>query len=389
MEALAALAGDYTVRTVAAGALLLGIASGTLGSFAVLRKQSLLGDVLSHAALPGIALGFLIAGGRSFAGILGGALVTGIAAALVMLLLARRSRLKTDAALGIALSTFFAAGVVLLSYVQGRAGAGQAGLETFLFGQAAAILRADLWLMAGLTAAALTLVAAAWKEFEVATFDPLFAASMGLPVPVLDAVMTAMIALAVVLGLQMVGVVLMSAMIVAPAVAARQWTDRLGPMVLLAAAFGAAGGLAGALTSALARGLATGPLIVLALTAIAVVSLAFAPRRGLVAATLRRLQERRSLADRRVLATLAALAEQHDDPRYPSEQGMLDAYLGTSSRPRLQRLREEGWVTPVAHGPDEGDHWRLTEAGERRVAQSVAGVDADEDAPASRRGDRS
>lgn len=369
MEALAALASDYTVRTVAAGALLLGVASGTLGSFAVLRKQSLLGDVLSHAALPGIALGFLIAGGRSFAGILGGALVTGIAAALVMLLLARRSRLKTDAALGIALSTFFAAGVVLLSYVQGRAGAGQAGLETFLFGQAAAILRSDLWLMAGLTAAALALVAAAWKEFEVATFDPLFAASMGLPVPVLDAVMTAMIALAVVLGLQMVGVVLMSAMIVAPAVAARQWTDRLGPMVFLAAAFGAAGGLAGALTSALARGLATGPLIVLALTAIAVVSLAFAPRRGLVAATLRRLRERRSLADRRVLATLAALAERHADPRYPSEQGMLDVYLGTSARSRLERLREEGWVTPVAHGPDEGDHWRLTEAGERRVEE--------------------
>jgi manganese/zinc/iron transport system permease protein len=368
VEAWTTLASDYTVRTVAAAALLLGVTSGALGSFAVLRKQSLLGDVLSHAALPGVALGFLIAGGRSFAGILTGALATGVAAALLMLLLARRSRLKTDAALGIALGTFFAAGVVLLSYVQGRAGAGQAGLETFLFGQAAAVLRSDLALMAGIAAAALILVAAFWKEFAVTTFDPAFAASLGLPVVWLEAAMTAMIALAVVLGLQMVGVVLMSAMIVAPAVAARQWTDRLGPMVVLAATFGAIGGLAGALTSALARGLATGPLIVLALTALAAVSLAFAPRRGLVAALLRRRRERRALGERRVLEALDALARHHDDPAYPAEEGMLDAYLGTASRPTLARLLRRGAVRRARHRPDEGDHWRLSADGRREAA---------------------
>ncbi len=368
MEGWAALASDYTVRTVAAAALLLGVTSGALGSFAVLRKQSLLGDVLSHAALPGVALGFLIAGGRSFAGILAGALATGVAAALLMLLLARRSRLKTDAALGIALGTFFAAGVVLLSYVQGRAGAGQAGLETFLFGQAAAVLRSDLALMAGIAAAALVLVAAFWKEFAVTTFDPAFAASLGLPVAWLEAAMTAMIALAVVLGLQMVGVVLMSAMIVAPAVAARQWTDRLGTMVVLAAAFGAIGGLVGAVTSALARGLATGPLIVLALTALAAASLAFAPRRGLVAALLRRRRDRRALGERRVLEALDALARRHDDPAYPAEESMLDAYLGTASRPTLDRLRRRGAVRRTRHRPDEGDHWRLSADGRREVA---------------------
>lgn len=374
MDTLVGLASDYTVRTVAAGALLLGIVSGALGSFAVLRKQSLLGDVLSHAALPGVALGFLIAGGRSFASILAGALVTGVAAALLMLVLARRSRLKTDAALGIALGTFFAAGVVLLSFVQGRAGAGQAGLETFLFGQAAAVLRSDLALMAGIAAAALLIVIAAWKEFAVTTFDPAFAASLGLPVAWLEAAMTAMVALAVVLGLQMVGVVLMSAMIVAPAVAARQWTDRLGPMVVLASTFGAVGGLVGALISAAARGLATGPLIVLALTAIAAVSLTFAPERGLIAALLRRRQQRRTLGDRRVLAAMAALADHHGDPAYPAEQGMLDAFLGTDSRSALRRLRRRGAVRPSEHGPDEGAHWTLTDRGRHDAA--AAGVDA-------------
>lgn len=377
MDAVVALFGDYTLRTVVLGAILLGVTSGALGSFAVLRKQSLLGDTLSHAALPGIALGFLVAGGRSLGAVLAGALATGVLAALTMLLLVRRSRLKTDASLGVALSVFFAAGVVLLSFVQGRAGAGQAGLETFLFGQAAAILRSDLWIMGAVTAVALTLVVATWKELKAATFDPVFAASLGLPTQFLDAVMTAMIALAVVLGLQMVGVVLMSAMIVAPAVAARQWTERLGTMVILASTFGAAGGVIGALISATGRGLATGPLIVLSLTVIVMVSLAFAPNRGLVAAAVRRARSGRALRARQVLATMDRLAGEHGHPDYATEQGMLDAYFRTSTAGLLRDLDQRGWVRRVEHRPEEGVHWALTEAGVQEASRVP--TDANED----------
>lgn len=379
MNTVVALFGDYTVRTVALGAILLGVTSGALGSFAVLRKQSLLGDTLSHAALPGIALGFLVAGGRSLGAVLAGALVTGVLAALTMLLLVRRSRLKTDASLGIALSVFFAAGVVLLSFVQGRAGAGQAGLETFLFGQAAAILRSDLWIMGAVTAVAVILVVAAWKELKAATFDPVFAASLGLPTQFLDALMTAMIALAVVLGLQMVGVVLMSAMIVAPAVAARQWTERLSTMVILAATFGAAGGVVGALISATGRGLATGPLIVLSLTVITAVSLAFAPNRGLVAAAVRRARSGRALRARQVLATMDGLAREHGHPDYATEQGMLDAYFGTSTAGLLRDLGERGWVRRVEHRPEEGVHWALTEAGAEEASRVPTDMGEDGD----------
>lgn len=293
MDALLSLLQDPTIRTVSIGALLLGVSSGVLGSFAVLRGQSLLGDTLSHAALPGICLGFLIAGGRSLGAILGGALVTGTLAALLVLLLTRRSRLGTDAALGIALSVFFAAGVVLLTYVQGTTNASQGGLDSFLFGQAAAILRSDLWLMGGIAGFALLLVAALWKELKLVTFDPLFASSVGMPVAVLEGVLTVMIALAVVLGLQTVGVVLMASMIIAPAVAARQWVRRFEHMVLLAAAVGALGGVVGALLSAARTGLATGPLVVLVVTAVVILSLAFAPERGVVWGPLRRRREAR------------------------------------------------------------------------------------------------
>lgn len=293
MAGIVALLGDYTLQTVSIGALLLGVSSGVLGSFAVLRQQSLLGDTLSHAALPGVCLGFLVAGGRSLGAILFGALVTGTLAALLVLLLTRRSRLKTDAALGTALSVFFALGVVLLTYVQGTGRASQGGLDAFLFGQAAAILRSDLWIMGGIAAFALLLVTALWKELKLVTFDPLFAAQMGFPVLALEAVLTVMIALAVVIGLQMVGVVLMAAMIIAPAVAARQWAARLEGMVLLAAAIGAGGGVVGAWISATGRGLATGPLIILAVSLAVLVSLAFAPGRGLVWDAARRRRERR------------------------------------------------------------------------------------------------
>jgi manganese/zinc/iron transport system permease protein len=371
------LLSDYTLQNVAMGAAILGAVSGVLGSFAVLRQQSLVGDALSHAALPGVCLGFLVAGTRDLGWIMAGALLTGGAAALAVLAMTRLSRLKTDAAIGAALSVFFALGVVLLTVIQQRGGASQAGLETFLFGQAAAILRDDLWVMGAIATAALGVVGLLWKEFKLVTFDPVFARTLGLPVAVLDVSLTVMVALAVVVGLQMVGVVLMAAMVIAPAVAARQWTHRLGPMVWLAAAIGTGSGIAGAMVSALAPGLATGPLIVLAASAAVAVSLLFAPGRGIVWEAIERARERRSLRGRQLLTTLLRLAREHEDPAYPAEQGMLDAYHGLGTRGVLERLEARGHVARATHMPGEGRHWRLTEAGRteaERVLAEIAGA---------------
>lgn len=370
METLLAFLGDYTIQNVALGAALLGISSGTLSAFAVLRQQSLLGDTLSHAALPGVGLGFLVAGSRHLGSILAGALLTGAAAALLMMLLTRRSRLKTDASLGIALSVFFALGVVLLTYIQGTQGASQGGLDSFLFGQAAAILRSDLWVMGGLTLLALALVAGLWKEFKLVTFDPAFAGSLGLPVVVLETVLTLMIALAIVIGLQMVGVVLMAAMVIAPAAAARQWSRRLEGMVVLSALIGAGGGVTGALLSATGQNLATGPLIVLSISAVVLVSLLFAPQRGLLWEALQRRRTGARLRAQRVLTTLYRLSHNHQDPGYRTEQGMMNTYYGTGTEAILTELQRRGLVRREQHMPEEGVHWELTPAG-RAEAESV------------------
>jgi manganese/zinc/iron transport system permease protein len=284
---------DYTLRTVALGSALLGVVSGALGAYAVLRRQSMLGDAMSHAALPGIALAFLVTGSKDSAVLLAGAAVAAWIGALLALGVARTTRVKDDSALGLALSVFFGLGLMLLTFIQKRPDANQAGLDKFLFGQAATLLQSDVLTMAAFGLPALLLMLVFWKEFKLLSFDPDFAHSLGLPVRLLDIVLTTLLVVAIVIGLQTVGVVLMSALIVAPAAAARQWTDRLGTMVALSALFGALAGVSGAVISSSAARLPTGPTIVLCISAVVLVSLFFGARRGLA---WRWLRARRTLA---------------------------------------------------------------------------------------------
>jgi len=357
------LLSDFTVRSVLLGAVMVGGLAGTLGSFAFLRRQSLLGDTLSHAALPGIVLGFLIAGGRNLAPLLLGALLAGSLAALFMVWMTRATRIKEDAALGASLSLFFAVGTVLLTHAQRQPDAAQAGLASFLFGQAAALLPSDLLLLGAVGGGVLLLLLLLWKELEAITFDRDFARSLGFPITALEAALTLMIAITVVLGLQMVGVILMVALLIAPAAGARQWTRRLPSMVALAAAMGATSGLVGGLISAERAGVATGPVIVLFASTITFAALLFAPERGVVWGALRRRAGRQALGSHRVLVDLLRLGQEHRDPSYASEQGMLDTYLGGPTGHVLRRLRRRGLVQRVTHMPEEGAHWVLTDAG--------------------------
>jgi len=356
---------DPTLITVALGAAVLGIVAGVLGCFAVLRRQSLLGDALSHAALPGLALGFLVAGGRAPAALMAGALVSGGVAALVIMAVARFTRIKADAALGIVLSVFFAGGLVLMGVVQGRDGA--AGLQAFLFGQAAAMLRSDVVLLSCVAALVLGALALGWNGVKLVTFDAPYAQVLGLPVRMIEVGLTLLVAVAVVLGLQLVGVVLMTALLIAPAVAARQWVGRLESMVLLAAVFGALAGVAGALISAQARGLATGPIIVLIASALAFGSLLFAPSRGVVARALTARRARAGLAEAQVLAALRDLGAAHDNPAYAAEPGMIGTALPARPPTALMaRLAAQGLVRLVDQHPGPA-RWELTPEGQSQV----------------------
>ena len=265
---------DYTFQVVALGAALLGMASGMIGSFAVLRRQSLLGDVVSHAALPGIAAVFLMTGTKDTVWLLIGALCSGLTATGFIIGVVRYSRVKFDTALALGMSVFFGLGLVLLTYVQKIPNSNQAGLQRFIFGQAAVLLKSDILVIAVTGAVLLALTLLFWKEFKLLSFDPEFARSLGLPTRSLNVLLSAMTVAAIIAGLQTVGVILMSAMLVAPAVAARQWTNRLGVMVGLAALFGAVSGVAGTLASSALPKLPAGPAIVVAADVLVLISLA-------------------------------------------------------------------------------------------------------------------
>jgi manganese/zinc/iron transport system permease protein len=357
---------DPTLRTVTLGSAALGVVSGGIGSFAVLRKQSLLGDVISHAALPGIALAFLFTGSKHPLVLVIGAAMAGWLGTLIVMAVTRTTRIKQDTALGLVLSVFFGFGLVLLTFLQHRPDAAQAGLDRYLFGQAAAMLDRDVAIIAGLGLAAYAVALLLWKEIKVLSFDPEFGASVGLPMRVVDVVLTSVLVIAVVVGLQTVGVVLMAAMIVAPGAAARQWTNHLGVMVMLSAAFGAFAGVAGSLLSATGRNLPTGPMIVLCLTAIALLSLVLAPARGLLWTAVRHRRSRRTLRAEATLLDLYAMAAQHDDPRHAHSRRALEALGRGDVGGTLDRLASRGHARAVG-----ADRWALTDEGREEARRLI------------------
>jgi manganese/zinc/iron transport system permease protein len=369
---------DYTLRTVALGTAMLGAVSGGLGAFAVLRRQSLLGDAISHAALPGIALAFLLTHSRDPLILVLGAAIAGWIGTVCVHGIVRHTRVKHDAALGIVLSVFFGIGMMMLTYLQGTGLAGQAGLDRFLFGQAATLMTADLRVIGGLGTVAALVTALFWKEFKLLSFDPEYAGSLGMRVAALDLLLTSVLVLAIVIGLQSVGVVLMSAMLVAPAAAARQWTDRLGSLVGIAALFGATAGVAGAVVSATAERVPTGPAIVLAMTGLVIASLLLAPRRGIVFSWARYQRSRRALRTESVLLDLEGLAAAHVDPEHPHAAHALEVggRAGPATRRSLAALERQGLVR--RHPREE---WGLTTAGlrEARRLRSEAGETGEED----------
>lgn len=292
MSTLHDLIFDYTLRNVALGGMLLGIVAGVLGAFAVLRKQALLGDTLSHAALPGICIAFMLTGSRAPLILLIGAGIAGWIGTVIFLKTIKATKLSEDTMLGVVLSVFFGVGILLLTFIQQSNNANQAGLDKYLFGQAASLVARDVRLFALLGIGALLLIYFFFKEFKILSFDPEFAASIGLPVRRLDIMLTSLLVVAVMIGLQTVGVVLMAAMIIGPATAARQWTDNLRNMLALSGLFGGLAGVTGAVISVQASRLPTGPMIILSLTVVVMASLLFAPRHGLLATAWRRRARR-------------------------------------------------------------------------------------------------
>lgn len=333
---------DYTLRTITLGTAALGAICGMLGSFAVLRKQSLLGDAISHAALPGIAIAFLITQTKDNNMLLLGALISGLIATYWIRGIITRTHLKTDAALGIILSVFFGFGMLLLTYIQKQPNANQAGLDKYLFGQAATLVVKDVQILLYVLGGSFIVINLFWKELKLMLFDSEYTQTLGFNIKFLDLLISFCIVLAIVLGLQTVGVVLMSAMLLAPAAAARQWTDKLWVMLLLAALFGVFAGVLGTAISATGDNLSTGPVIILIAVGIVIFSFVFSPTRGLLLRYFRFKRNKKFFYQKKILLDL-----------YENTPVSLSAF----PEPVIKELQRKGWVQ------EHNKNWQLTETG--------------------------
>ena len=310
LDALFLQAG-YNAALVAIGAGLLGFAAGASGTFPFLRKRALISDAVAHATLPGVALAFVamvaIGGdGRSLPGLIAGSAATAWIGLLVIEWIARRTRLSEDAAIGAVLGVFFGVGIVLLTVIQAMSAGRQAGLESFLLGSTAGMLFQDAIVIAiGGSLAVLT----TWlmrRPMTLVAFDSAYAAALGYDVRRIDLMMMALVMAVTVIGLKLVGLILIVALLIIPPVAARFWTDRSSRMIWTAGGIGGVSGYLGAVLSASAPALPTGPIIVLVAASIFLLSLLFAPDRGVVVALLRRRRFQARVHRRQGLLALAA-----------------------------------------------------------------------------------
>lgn len=356
---------DPAVRYALAGSLLLGLSCGVLGAFLLVRKLSLVGDTLSHAVLPGVALGFLWSGSKDSIAIFLGATIAGLLGTWVFHSIRRTTPIKEDASLGLVLAGFYGVGVLLLSIIQGLDLPNKGGLDRYLFGQAAALGGQDVLLMGVVAVAAVTLIAVFYRPLLATAFDSGFAGSLGLPTPVLFGAIMLLLSFAVVVALKAVGVVLVSAMLVIPPATAFLLTDRFARMITLAAVFGMVGAGAGAFVSFLAPSLPTGPFMVVASAILFVVVFLGSPRHGLLPRLLRIRNRRARIARENLLSVIYRIREKDGFPENPISL----ARVATARRETLaETIREiEGLVqqdrAAWTDAPGERHQFTLTDQG--------------------------
>lgn len=357
---------DYTLRNVALGTFLLGLGSGAVGSFMTLRGQSLLGDAIAHATLPGVAIAFLITTSKDPLILLLGAAIAGVLGIGAIMAITRNTKIDDDGANGIILSIFFGFGLLLLTYIQKLPNASQAGLDRFIFGQAATIITKDVIIIAVVQVVVLFTIMLLFKEFKSSTFDPQSTTVMGFNQRIIDAIFAALLVAVIVVGLQTVGVILISALLIAPAAAARQWTHSLKVMVITSSLFSGISGMVGSIMSASRNNLPTGPMIVIVLTVVLIISFLFGAKRGIIIKKIGMMKREASFDQNRILIALSNLAANHEDSTiaHSTQTIALMVQQPRGVKKKLVELKKKGLLEEHAQSS-----WTLSEVGETFVKQ--------------------
>lgn len=353
---------NNTVRNVVLGTILICCCAAIVGCFTFLRKRALLGDAVAHATLPGVCVGFLLSGSKNPYFILIGAFTTGLLSIYVVDFITRNSKIKADTSLALVLTFFFGVGILLLTSIQHSGNAAQSGLDGFLFGKVAALMSNDLWVF-GITAILVMItVFVFFKEFLIVSFDPLFAKSIGMPVLWIEFLLTSITVLAVVIGIQAIGVILMAAMLITPAATARFWTNSLPIMIGIAMFFGVLSGVGGAYIS-YTSSTPTGPTIVMLMSTIAITSFLVAPKKGLISKLMLQRSNRNRILEENILKTLYQMGEHSKNyDLYLSQTDIFDKrnFKSQQLKRGLRKLKNKGYLA------QKNNEWKLTNEGKNK-----------------------
>ncbi|QNL23012.1 metal ABC transporter permease [Hyphobacterium sp. CCMP332] len=345
---------------VTAGTVLLSISSALVGTFTFLKKKSLIGDAVAHSVLPGICLAFIISGNKDPLWIIIGAFISGWISILSIDFITNNSRIKEDTAIGLVLSVFFGFGIMLLVAIQHSGNPNQSGLNNFLFGNAASLIGKDLITFSALSILLVITVFIFYKEFKLMTFDRQYARTIGLPLKLMEFILSTLTVLAIVAGIQAIGVVLMAAMLITPAAAAKFWTDRLFYMLILAAVFASLSSFAGAVISFMAPAMPTGPWIVVVISLIAMLSFFIAPGKGIINKWWRKRQNQLKILEENILKTFYLLGESGAEAqkgRSIEDLNRRRPWKKAVLIKGLSRLKNQGFLV------FRNGHWYLTKIG--------------------------
>ena len=309
MERLTYFFTDPIAAKVMLGVALIGAISGIVGTFSFLRKKTLIADAVSHSVLPGVCIGFMFAGTKDPIVLMLGSLLVGWFSVWFIDYITRATKLSEDTAIALVSTLFFAIGSVLLSVLSKSQNAEQTGLKNFLFGKAATMTTFDIQVFLVVSLVIVGVVLVFYKPFQLVSFNTDFARSIGVKFKTIEFLLSTLTVLTVAIGIQAVGVVLMSALLIAPAASARYWTNKLNVMLIIAAIFGMLSGMLGVMFSTMKDNMPTGPWIVFALFIFTLVTLLFAPQKGWFSIQKRNRANGRLIAEENILKIIYQLKE--------------------------------------------------------------------------------
>jgi manganese/zinc/iron transport system permease protein len=338
---------NYTLFVVSIASGILCFAAGVVGTFTYLRKRALIGDVISHSVLPGVAIAFMLTGVKNPVYFLIGAITSGLLSIWIVDYVQAKSKLKPDTILALTLSVFFGVGIVFLTDIQHSENAAQSGLDSFLFGKAASMGMLDIQLFSVIAIINVVCIAIFLRGFSFISFDENYARGLGIKVSFLKSFLAVLTVITVAIGVQAVGVVLMAALLITPAAGARFLTNNIKKMLLYAGSFGFASGVIGVFISYSGTGMPTGPWIVVVLSLFALVAIFFGKEKGMYSRMKMRVSNNVKINNENVLKDIYKLAQDGENTITINDLIEKEKYPPSKLKSILKRLEHDRLIDQV------------------------------------------